>query len=820
MKKINLLIICVFVFTLIALQLPFAEQAQAETQGNTVEISGLADKTLTQMRGQTVDSTTPVTQTDEGYRLSFHSWNRTVGDKAIVFKQAIDRASLEASGGLTLRMYVHLSQQSPYLVKGGDYGIFLYGYGNGITGAADDGYVDLPQDVKQDEWINFNITVASAKNLFDADGNIRGLQYGARIEAGNGTAQFFYLGEPSANKTYIVIQSISLREKGEDTLQEDIYVATAAEGEEPTTDNEAWGGALTQVNGIAKGNVGWEEFYNRPIRVYDDGEAINGRSYAFNFHSWYGTSSNNVLPFNRPVSLDETSGGLLIRIKAHLSPRSPYYTSLGGIRLMALDATGKEGEGYMIPGDITQDTWITLRLTPSDASRLANADGKIYGLQIGSVMRVGSNEINTLYIGESAAYIKIDYIALCSEKTLTYHNYDGEGGEYRIPVITGLDAENYYYIPAQRNGMFFVGWYEGENVSEFGELFDFSENLVQDIHLTARWITLAQDLSEYYGVYLKGDLRVELTENGLKVTGNDFTYESAGVGTDGVLYLVSAYRLQTIDLSELKKERYFTATFYCFGSAVETVTLAESEACTAIDYRPAGYRVEKWCASSDCTESMPAYTFGSLLSENISLYAYCTRLESSSQVYPDYYGLYYNTEDKSILELCAYHSAQLTEADGTKTSMIYYLLEDDAIVFENRGVETRGRILPLRLTIGDRELIRLTSYSVRFESEGVELSNVTVSGNGYTVAVPAAPERDGYVFSGWYTERQGGRLFDFDDVIYRNTTVYAHWQPVTSGSESGEQSKGTGCKKNSASSGASATLIAVAAVPFVLRRKR
>ncbi|MFR0987417.1 MAG: InlB B-repeat-containing protein [Frisingicoccus sp.] len=38
-------------------------------------------------------------------------------------------------------------------------------------------------------------------------------------------------------------------------------------------------------------------------------------------------------------------------------------------------------------------------------------------------------------------------------------------------------------------------------------------------------------------------------------------------------------------------------------------------------------------------------------------------------------------------------------------------------------------------------------------------------------------ERPGYVFKGWYTQKQGGKKVTSKTVIKGNTDVYAQWEP-------------------------------------------
>lgn len=47
--------------------------------------------------------------------------------------------------------------------------------------------------------------------------------------------------------------------------------------------------------------------------------------------------------------------------------------------------------------------------------------------------------------------------------------------------------------------------------------------------------------------------------------------------------------------------------------------------------------------------------------------------------------------------------------------------------------------------------------------------------NGKTVAKPAAPTKENYVFGGWYADAGCTAEFNFGNPITKNTTVYAKW---------------------------------------------
>ncbi len=63
--------------------------------------------------------------------------------------------------------------------------------------------------------------------------------------------------------------------------------------------------------------------------------------------------------------------------------------------------------------------------------------------------------------------------------------------------------------------------------------------------------------------------------------------------------------------------------------------------------------------------------------------------------------------------------------------------------------------------------------------------------DGKTVAKPSDPDKDNYKFNGWYTEKSGGKSFDFDSAITEDITLYAKWSSA-SGSGGGGGGSGGG----------------------------
>ena len=66
-------------------------------------------------------------------------------------------------------------------------------------------------------------------------------------------------------------------------------------------------------------------------------------------------------------------------------------------------------------------------------------------------------------------------------------------------------------------------------------------------------------------------------------------------------------------------------------------------------------------------------------------------------------------------------------------------------------------------------------YTVTFNSNaGSAVASQNVKKNA-RVTKPADPIRNGYTFDGWYTAASDGQKFNFNTIVTRNITLYAHW---------------------------------------------
>ena len=69
-----------------------------------------------------------------------------------------------------------------------------------------------------------------------------------------------------------------------------------------------------------------------------------------------------------------------------------------------------------------------------------------------------------------------------------------------------------------------------------------------------------------------------------------------------------------------------------------------------------------------------------------------------------------------------------------------------------------------------------SSYTVKFDTNGgSELKNISVK-NGQAIGTIAAPTKNGYVFDGWYSDKELTKKYDDETKVTASTTLYAGWK--------------------------------------------
>ncbi len=122
------------------------------------------------------------------------------------------------------------------------------------------------------------------------------------------------------------------------------------------------------------------------------------------------------------------------------------------------------------------------------------------------------------------------------------------------------------------------------------------------------------------------------------------------------------------------------------------------------------------------------------------------------------------------------------DVKGKLESGVYTLTDGVlALDFNAEGKETieaalSGNVITLTYDGATMRFLKKVTYTVSFETNGGSaVKEVTVL-NGKTVAKPADPTRDGYLFIGWYADSEFKNAFAFDaQPVTADTTIYARW---------------------------------------------
>ncbi|MBR3084748.1 MAG: S-layer homology domain-containing protein [Oscillospiraceae bacterium] len=94
-----------------------------------------------------------------------------------------------------------------------------------------------------------------------------------------------------------------------------------------------------------------------------------------------------------------------------------------------------------------------------------------------------------------------------------------------------------------------------------------------------------------------------------------------------------------------------------------------------------------------------------------------------------------------------------------------------------QGSATRAQTAAVFQRFCENVVLPASRVTVTFDFNytGAPAAESVTAQNGETIAEPKAPSRSGYRFTGWYTEKTGGKLFDFKTPVEGDVTLYARW---------------------------------------------
>ena len=463
-----------------------ADYVTLDGEGNEqVDASWQTENKLTKIGGWAKNKDGPVQLVTENgekaFKFTFHRGDQWAGTSGVKFAESYDGGKIEK---IVIRLFAHLSQTEIYgpVNTTPDYfGVYLYNLnddGTPINGVLGTGGWKIPVNVKQEQWVDVEITGEDiALFLDDTTGNFEGFQFASRHQWGASAN-----GAYNTNN-YFAVSSVTVYSEDEYDYKTAVraadYVTLDGEGNEQVDASWQTENKLTKIGGWAKNKDG-------PVQlVTENGE----KAFKFTFHrgdQWAGTSG---------VKFAESYDGgkiekIVIRLFAHLSQTEIYgpvntTPDYFGVYLYNLndDGTPINGVlgtgGWKIPVNVKQEQWVDVEITGEDiALFLDDATGNFEGFQFAARHQWETG---------TEAYATYNYIAVSSVRVV-YGNFRTVTFDYNDDGVTSpVGKEVLFGKPAteptapERNGYEFSGWYYN------GEQYDFSTPVTSNITLVAEW---------------------------------------------------------------------------------------------------------------------------------------------------------------------------------------------------------------------------------------------------------------------------------------------------------------------------------------------
>ncbi|HPG92856.1 MAG TPA: InlB B-repeat-containing protein, partial [Clostridia bacterium] len=177
-----------------------------------------------------------------------------------------------------------------------------------------------------------------------------------------------------------------------------------------------------------------------------------------------------------------------------------------------------------------------------------------------------------------------------------------------------------------------------------------------------------------------------------------------------------------------------------------------------------GYRFDGWFSDEECEQ---AFDFSTALSEDTTLYAKWTDTSVAWKI------SFFQTDGTLISEQTVLDGGHLSKPNDPEKEGYEFRgwysdnnfqqpFDFDQVIEENLSVYAKF----------------IKTWKITYlQTDGAMISESTVY-EGANLVEPNNPEKEGYVFIGWYSDNTCQQPFDFDQVIEENLSVYANFVKI------------------------------------------
>lgn len=356
--------------------------------------------------------------------------------------------------------------------------------------------------------------------------------------------------------------------------------------------------------------------------------------------------------------------------------------------------------------------------------------------------------------------------AYAADWTVTFHDVDGQGG------TSVYECNNNATIPRDqdpvRDGWYFAGWYKD---AELTQLWYDSDKVTSGIDLYAKWVNLpgtvvTDNIDRENNITYSGGGNYASRVINWFAPGYPYSY----IGEDKVLInqevsividLNNAYNLYgaVINTTDSKCGSY---RFSGSQNGSEWTTIAEvtnsMDKVSDCTFAPGSrYRYIKLETLGDHQSSWWAYHKVAILGES-NPYTYSVNFMSEGKLFHSVENITENTVISETIPVPT-HSQGLAfvgwyyDEEYKRPWLETDAVSDDTTIYAKWADEI---------------------YTVTFDIGDDNPKQVNIAKNT-TVTQPADPERENFLFCGWYSDDEYTDLFDFETPISANIVIYAKW---------------------------------------------
>ncbi|HAU88069.1 MAG TPA: hypothetical protein DCW90_22115 [Lachnospiraceae bacterium] len=314
-----------------------------------------------------------------------------------------------------------------------------------------------------------------------------------------------------------------------------------------------------------------------------------------------------------------------------------------------------------------------------------------------------------------------------------------------------------------KSGYLFDGWYTDE---ECFNSYDFGEVVKKDFTLYAKW---KLDYSELEKVVCEANVVVnsDFVETGAKKlrlrntikTGQKLLDYRNAASLEEIESAISSIREAMVQVLGDTDEKYFVAFEGEQGNMLQTQLISCGE-CAVEPVPPVkeGYCFVGWYEDKVFTV---LYDFRNEVTENKTLYA---------KWEVDYAQL-----EEAVAEAKQIVSKEENLVCYTEESVKQY---KDKVAQAETMLEEKTAATPEEVKNVIASLLNVLAkkvYQVTFEYSGGVDNTTRIIKYGEKISKPVVPERENYIFDNWYTDSFYTKLYDFEQPVVGDLTIYAKW---------------------------------------------